>query len=736
MTDRLNRRDFLTYSGATLAGITLGEWGRRQLARADEHAGAWQERTGAERWATSVCRECPAVCGLRARLVDDVPVKLEGNPLCPIARGRLCAKGQAALEAYFDPDRLVGPARRAGSRRENRWTPIAWADGVQLLAAHLRQAAGEPSRRALAIAAAEHGPIADAWAQFWRAAGAHAAWTPAPTADRLRPRFHALTGLDAVPLFDFEHATHVLSFGAPLAESWLSPVWAQRSYGRFRRSPSRPRGRLVQIECRRSVTAGKADEWLPLDTERHVFLAYGVASVLLRENRIAHTFLDPHAGNLDTFAREIVSRYSPDAVAALTGIPVVTILRVARELASSPAPLVVAPADADAALADAVLALDALVGAFERPGGIVASPTPPPPAGEDALAVLGSLGRRAERPHVIAFRDASALRRPELAPDLGTTLDGVDLVVSFSPYVDEAAAVADLLLPAQSALESWHAVTPAPAAAAEALAIAAPAVASRLDTRDLFAVLRAVAERLGGDIAAACAWRSAEEVVLGAVDRLWQARRGGPYSDTYETEWLRQLERGGWWTPAAGSPAEFRSAVVDAGGWVDPFFAYGPIAQALGARGGFRFPSPVSVTPPAGVSPPAGTGATPSFPLRLIAFTPAAVNLVGSANQPVLFELLGQPDALPWRAWAEMSRETAHALGVAAGSGVRIESASGSIVTTIVLVERMPADLVALAFVPSGRAGGRWARTTAADARALWPNCEATGSCAVRVLRA
>ncbi len=36
MSDALTRRDFLTWSGATVAGVTLGEWGRRALARADE----------------------------------------------------------------------------------------------------------------------------------------------------------------------------------------------------------------------------------------------------------------------------------------------------------------------------------------------------------------------------------------------------------------------------------------------------------------------------------------------------------------------------------------------------------------------------------------------------------------------------------------------------------------------------------------------------------------------------
>ena len=139
MASILNRRDFLLYGGATVAGVTLGEAGRRWLARADERT--WASRPPAEEtWAVSVCRECPASCGVRVRLMDGMPVKLEGNPLCPIARGRLCAKGQAALESYFDPDRLVGPARRTGPRGANRWTRISWTEAIDEFAARLDRA--------------------------------------------------------------------------------------------------------------------------------------------------------------------------------------------------------------------------------------------------------------------------------------------------------------------------------------------------------------------------------------------------------------------------------------------------------------------------------------------------------------------------------------------------------------------------------------------------------------------
>jgi len=716
MTESISRRDFLSYGGATLAGITLGELGRRQLARADARSAEWRGR-GVETWATSVCRECPAACGVRARLVDGVPVKLEGNPLCPISRGRLCPKGQAALEAYFDPDRLVGPARRVGNRSENRWEKLTWEAGIALLASRLgQQSTGGDAP--LALAAEEHGPLAETWSASWTAAGARVAWTPNATASRLASRFEALTGVASEPLFDLEHAEYVLSLGAPIVEDWLSPVWSQRSYGRFRRGRSHGRGRLVQVDFRRSLTARKADEWIPVRPDRQAVLAWGIAAVLLRENRVDRGFLDAVGGNLASVTNDIVARYAPDDVAAATGVPVVTILRLARELVASARPLVTVTAEADPALADAALALNALVGSLDRAGGVVASPAAARGDVDDASAALRELTAGRLRPRLLAVKDASTFRRFSAPPDLRGALADVPFVVSFSPYLDEAAAIADLLLPAPVSLESWHAVTPPSAAPVEAVAVARPAVAARLDTRDIPSVLKSVADQVGGQLAAACPWTSSESVVRSESERLWKQRRGAPYSNPYETEWVQQLEKGGWWVAPAASPEAFATAILAAGGWVDPYVVPGPIRSALAGRGGITFPSSESLPRAAELPDASGTGEK-EYPLLLVAFTPAVVNLAGSPNQPALFELLGQPEAAPWSVWAEMAPETARSLSVAAGSRFRIESRQGAVEATAVLAEGMAAGTIAVACVPAVRGGGRWAAQLDADARRL-----------------
>jgi anaerobic selenocysteine-containing dehydrogenase len=112
------------------------------------------------------------------------------------------------------------------------------------------------------------------------------------------------------------------------------------------------------------------------------------------------------------------------------------------------------------------------------------------------------------------------------------------------------------------------------------------------------------------------------------------------------------------------------------------------------------------------------------------------VNLAGNANQPGLFELLGQPESAPWRVWAELAPATASAYRIADGSTVRLTSAAGSIEAVAVVADGMPPDTIALAYVPALPAGGRWARLNRADARSLWGRERSTRECAVRITRA
>jgi anaerobic selenocysteine-containing dehydrogenase len=176
--------------------------------------------------------------------------------------------------------------------------------------------------------------------------------------------------------------------------------------------------------------------------------------------------------------------------------------------------------------------------------------------------------------------------------------------------------------------------------------------------------------------------------------------------------------------------------VAAAGGQADPYLTPGRVRESLRARAGLRFSSPAVALAKAAAGRPSARVGAAEYPLLLVPFQPALVTDRGSPNQPGLFELLGQPDGAPWKAWAELSPETARALAVEAGASIRIVSPRGAVEAVAVLVEKMPAETVALAFVPAVPGSGRWARRIAPDVRLLADDGALGRDLMVRVTRA
>ncbi len=63
-------------------------------------------------WKPSICQMCFNCCGIKVRSVNGVIVKIEGDPDCPLGRGRLCAKGNAGIMQLYDPNRVIVPLQR------------------------------------------------------------------------------------------------------------------------------------------------------------------------------------------------------------------------------------------------------------------------------------------------------------------------------------------------------------------------------------------------------------------------------------------------------------------------------------------------------------------------------------------------------------------------------------------------------------------------------------------------
>src|SRR5690242_12334059 len=135
----MKRRTFLKFGAMTAAGTALAgcQSGNEKLIPylipPDEGV-----IPGQANYYASSCRFCPAGCGILVRVSEGRAKKVEGNPLHPVNRGKLCARGQAILQELYHPDRVAQPLKRSGPRGSGEFTKISWNEGLELLTANLK----------------------------------------------------------------------------------------------------------------------------------------------------------------------------------------------------------------------------------------------------------------------------------------------------------------------------------------------------------------------------------------------------------------------------------------------------------------------------------------------------------------------------------------------------------------------------------------------------------------------
>ncbi len=310
----MQRRDFIVLAAAgsaatlTLQGCsTQGDYAKPLFVANDKFV------PGVDYWRATICRECRAGCGLIARKRDGRVNKIEGNPLHPISEGKTCARGQAALNRLYNPDRLKEPLRRKGERGSGEFESISWDEAISVAATRFNEliSAGRASKISWLGGSAHSSSLNNLIARLMKACGAGNVAAYVPFSDDLN-----------YETLDLSTADYLLSFGTRFLETWGSPVFYSRGYGAMREA-GRGTHRFVHAEPRMSLTAANADRWLPVRPGTEGLLALAIASEIQR--------LDGSQAPLAI----------TDEERAATGIPARSVSEVARELRAAKAPLVI-----------------------------------------------------------------------------------------------------------------------------------------------------------------------------------------------------------------------------------------------------------------------------------------------------------------------------------------------------------------------------------------------------------
>jgi anaerobic selenocysteine-containing dehydrogenase len=345
-------------------------------------------------------------------------------------------------------------------------------------------------------------------------------------------------GVRAIPGFDVPNSDFILSFGSGLIEGWQSPVYMIKGKSALKQNG----GRMQQIEPRLSKTAAKSDKWIAVKPGTEGAMALGIANVIINEGLYNRDFVENHSSGFAEWKKLVMDGFSPSIVSKITGSEVATIASLAREFTRARRPLAICGRGAGktpGSLQDflAVHMLNALVGNINRAGGMVAVAEPDylnwPEAEMDDIASKGMQQTRVDAvggaenmptryvlnrlPEVINAAPESPIRmlfvsgtNPVYAmadtQAVVKAFERIPLVVSFSSYMDESAAQADLILPNHIYLERYEDVPFARGFPKPILGLTQPVIEPLYDTQHTGDVIIHLAKEMGGTVAEAFPW--------------------------------------------------------------------------------------------------------------------------------------------------------------------------------------------------------------------------------------
>jgi anaerobic selenocysteine-containing dehydrogenase len=428
------------------------------------------------------------MCGLEIHVEGGRVANIRGNRDDVWSRGHICPKGVSLGALHDDPDRI----RRPLIKVEGRWQEVSWDAAfrrcTELLTPVIRK------HGIGAVTAYTGNPLAHSFS-LARYAGVLMGMSGMPvtyspgTVDQWPKNLssHLMYGLWwNFPVPDIERTDLMVIMGANPAASQGSLLAAPNVMGLI--NEIRKRGKVIVIDPVRTLTAARADEWLPIVPGTDAALLLAVTHTLFEENLVNP---GPHVDGVDTM-RRVAAEWPPERVSAVTGIDADRIRRLARELAGTEKSVMygrigLCNQEFGSLASWLVDVINILTGHFDTPGGamfpkpaawsITTQPLPGLEGGapefgrwhtrvRGAKEVLGQAPVSCMAEEIATPGDGqlkaliTVAGNPVLSTPGGDKLDEVlpmlEAMISIDLWLNETTRHADVILPGLSPLEQPH----------------------------------------------------------------------------------------------------------------------------------------------------------------------------------------------------------------------------------------------------------------------------------------
>ena len=694
---KLTRRNFLAWAGLGAVGAVACEgFGIREGELNIQSPVQLPEDLvrGKDNWYASLCRTCPSCEGIVIRVMEGRAKMIQGNPFYPTNQGKIHARCESGLQSLYHPDRISSPMQRSGARSSAQFLPISWQpNGMDLLQTALQ----ERGRSSVMITEPLRGHMSLLASRFSSAIGGEHLGFESIDNNTYRAAVKSVYGQDSMPDFDLENSQFILSFGADFLSTWVSPTRFNRGYGEFRQGEHRKRGMFYQIDSRFSMTAANADKWLPIKPGWEGHLALSLAQVIIAEGLQApgvDVASLTGGDNLDNFRPELIVEKAGLTAEMTDGNAVEFVKNLARSFAASRPAVAIGGGSAGASSnglfnLEAIYALNYLVGSVGEEGGVKLNPGSPwtdvPSSSkvgslEDWTRITEQI--RSGQTNLLLLHGADPVHGLPDSLHLRNAIEQADdlMIVSFSPFLDDTSAMADLILPDRVSLEDWGDDISEPGPGFQMVGFQQPVVnpLGELDPLSFPDVLLTMAQELGKE--SQLPWSNFKNMLREGSDALFELNRGSIEASSAEEFWNNLLKRGGWWDEnSTGSK------------YVQP--TAGLLKSIAGKASDPDF---------------SGIGMdTGSFYL-----VPFAHNTLMDGYNSHLPWLQSAPDPLStvtWQTWVEVNDQTADRLELKEGDILRIESSKDFIKAVVYPTPAAPPDVMSVPFGQGRKHGSDYA---------------------------
>lgn len=519
----LDRRDFIKFIVGGAAGtlFTPIPWKLADDSSIWSQNWGWIPRLkkGALTAQATFSKVCPSGCAVKVKKVGGSPYATQGNPDNELSQGGICPLCATAVQMLHSPSRVAGPMKKDGQG----FKPVSWDEALGLLADKLKGLKGQDGKVAM-VSGDPNGTINEVLSGFVAGMGSKASFVMPSDQTAMAKTWHGAMGGAGQIGFNLEDADCVLAIGADLMDSWGPVVRNQKVFAAKRPVGGDKEVTLVYAGPVRTHTAAVADLWVPVAPDAAVPFALALANLLIKSGKSASL------GGMSDFA-DLAAKVGPDAA----GVSSEILAGVARALMNAKKPVVVVGTQcgqgAGVALSAAGVVLNALLGGLtvlpEFPKAVSSAPDRGDLLSKDLLGWLAAVDSgKAPAPEVLFVYEADPAYALPQAEAQAKALRKAGMLVSFSTYMDETAALADLILPAPHALERQDDAQSPYGVGKAMYLLATPAAEPDKDVKSTGDVILALAGKLGVNLG----FKTFEEVLKAkaeAVGAEWDALAAG-----------------------------------------------------------------------------------------------------------------------------------------------------------------------------------------------------------------